>query len=138
MLEQWHTNHSNHCMEESLAYERLQKLISLAQQSEYEEKCFLPVNELNRAIHQGRKRYLSSGIMLAQEQGSIFTNELKQESRNLSVQSKSFYMFLQQKQDQEKQTNWTRQVALLMGRFLGALGNCVCLTKRHTEPDDFF
>lgn len=53
ILEQGHTNHRR---EESLSEESLKKLPPLALQSENEEKCFLPINELNRVNHQGRKR----------------------------------------------------------------------------------
>jgi len=74
MLERGHTNP---CREESLSYESLKKLASLALQSEDEEKCFLPINELNGVNHQGRKRYLSSGIMLAQEQRGVNCLQMK-------------------------------------------------------------
>lgn len=74
MLERGHTNH---CREESLSYESLKKLPSSALQSEDEEKRFLPINELNRVNHQGRNRYLNSGIMLAQEQRGVNSLQMK-------------------------------------------------------------
>lgn len=68
MLEQGYTNH---CRQESLSYESLKMLASLALQSE-DEKCFRLINELNRIYQQGRKRYLSSRMVLTQEQRGVY------------------------------------------------------------------
>lgn len=96
MLQQGQTNY---CSEESLSYESSKKLASFTLPRKDEEKCFLPINEWNQVNHKGRNTIfkLMDNVGTGTNRCKLLTDQIKQETSNLSIEGMRLCVFLQQK-----------------------------------------